>query len=147
MPCRYVIDKEQQLVITTAWGDVTFDEAKAHQDQLISDPDFRPEFNQLINATAVTDLVIVADEAKMLARRTVFSPTSRRAFLATEPFVYGMGRLMETYCEMAAAGNARVFSNRDSALKWLGFEILPDAGRVEEEKIDRSLMNSMTKPE
>ena len=54
MPCRYVIDKERRLVISTAWDRLTFAQAKAHDDQLLSDPDFSPEFNQLMDATAVT---------------------------------------------------------------------------------------------
>lgn len=52
MPCRYVIDIEQRLVISTGWDRVTFAEIKAHQDQLVSDPDFNPEFNQFVDATA-----------------------------------------------------------------------------------------------
>ena len=46
MPCRYVIDIEQRLVISTGWDRVTFAEAKAHQDQLVRDPVFNPEFNE-----------------------------------------------------------------------------------------------------
>jgi len=33
MPCRYIIDAEQQLVIGTAWDRVTFAEVDAHQDR------------------------------------------------------------------------------------------------------------------
>jgi hypothetical protein len=36
MPVRYVIDKARRLVIGTGSDRVTFDEAKAHQDQLLS---------------------------------------------------------------------------------------------------------------
>ena len=100
MPCRYVIDKERRLVITTGLNRVTFAEAKAHQDQLVSDPDFNPEFNQLIDATAVTALDMSVDEAKMIARRAFFSPTSRRAFVATSPSIFGMARLMAAHDEI-----------------------------------------------
>ena len=41
-----VIDKKQFLVINTRWDRLTLAEVKAHQDQLLSDPDFSPEPNQ-----------------------------------------------------------------------------------------------------
>ena len=43
MPCSYVIDTGKRLVITTACGCVTFAEIRAHQDKLLSDPEFNPE--------------------------------------------------------------------------------------------------------
>ena len=66
MPCRYIIDQEKRLVISTAWDRLTFAEAKAHQDQLAIDPGFNPAFNQLIDATAVSTLEMTNDEAKSL---------------------------------------------------------------------------------
>lgn len=46
MPCRYDIDKDRRLVISTGWDRLPFAEAKARQDQLGIDPDFNSEFNQ-----------------------------------------------------------------------------------------------------
>ena len=106
---------------------MTCAEMKAHQDQLLSDPDFKPEFDQLIDATAVTAVEVSVDEIKTLVSRKVLSPESRRAFLAPSPFVYGMGRMMGTYLEMSkAASQVGVFRDLPSALKWLGLEALPD---------------------
>jgi hypothetical protein len=126
MPRRYSIDKERRLVISTGSDQLTFAEIKSHQDQLLNDPDFNAEFDQLIDLTAVTSLDISIDEAKIIARRRLFSSTSRRAFVATSPTVFGMGRLMEAYHEMSnAASRVRVFYDLPSALKWLGRESLP----------------------
>ena len=126
VPCRYVLDKERRLVISTGWDRLTFAEAKAHDDQLLSDPDFSPEFNQLIDATAVTAMDMSIDEAKMLARRSIVSPTSRRAFVATNPAIFGMGRLVATHDEIVREQEeAGVFYDRDAALKWLGLKTFP----------------------
>lgn len=126
MPCRYVIDKERRLVITTGWDHLTFAEAKAHQDQLLIDPDFNPEFDQLIDFTAVTALDMSADEARMMARRGVYSPKSKRAFIAANPTIFGMGRLMGTHDEIAREPDqVGVFHDLDAALKWLGLDSLP----------------------
>ncbi len=126
MPCSYFIDKERRIVFSAGWDRLTFAEAKAHGEQLLSDPDFNPDFNQLIDASAVTAMDISIDEAKMLARRAIVSPTSRRAFVATDPSIFGMGRLMGAYDEIERARDkAGVFYDRDAALQWLGSGILP----------------------
>jgi len=126
MPCRYVIDAEHGLVISTAWDRVTFAEADAHQDRLASDPSFNPDFKQLVDATKVTDLDISIDEAKTIFGRKTFSSSSRCAFLGRGLSILGMGRLIEAQAEMAEGRKqVRVFSDRESALKWLGLETLP----------------------
>ena len=126
VPCRYVIDKERRLVISTGWDRLTFAQAKAHDDQLWSDPDFNPGFNQLIDTTAITTLDISADEARALARRPLFSFDSRRAFVATNTAIFGMGRLVGTHDQMMRQQpEAGIFHDRDAALKWLGLDSLP----------------------
>jgi hypothetical protein len=123
MPVRYVIEKERRLVISTGSDRVTFADLKAHQDQLVSDPDFNPEFNQLLDGIAVTALDVSVDEAKTLANRKVFSSTSLRAFVAPSPAIFGMGRLWTAYHEMSnAPSQVCVFYDLTSALKWLGLE-------------------------
>jgi len=44
MPTFYKIDKERRLVMTTASGVTTMDDALAHQKRLLHDPDFAPNF-------------------------------------------------------------------------------------------------------
>ncbi len=125
MPCRYVIDKERRVVFTTAWGRVTFAEAKDHDDRLRKDPDFSPDFNQLIDTTALTELIMNIEEARRLASHGVFlSRSSRRVFLVTQPSIFVMGQLLEVYSQMAGRQDQiQVLYDRDAALDWLGIEI------------------------
>jgi len=118
MPVRYVIHKKRRLVLTIAEGCVTFNEVEGHYDQLLRDPDFDANFDQLADYTTATSLDMSVDAVRALAQRSVFSHDSRRAFVATRPALYGMGRLMEAYHE--GRSRVRIFYNRDEALKWLG---------------------------
>jgi len=128
MPCSYAIHRKQRLVITKLWDRVNFPEIRAHQEQFVSDPDFDPGFDLLIDATGITSLDISTDEAKTIASQGLFSSASRRAFLAANPAIFGMGRLLGTYHAMAIKREQLcVFYDRDSALKWLGIEFDPES--------------------
>src|SRR5215472_12819300 len=121
MPVRYVIDAERRLVITKGWDRVTFPEMQANQDKLLNDPAFDPTFNQLLDWTQATAADVSADHLRTLANRKVFSPTSRRAFVASMPAMFGIGRMAEAFHEMSdSPSRACVFYDMPSALKWLG---------------------------
>ena len=99
-----------------------FDAVKGHQDRLLADPDFDANFDQLIDMTSVTTIDISGDEARILAHRRIVSPKSRRAFVATKPDIFGLGRMMEIYHEDVGHAEVEVFYSMDEALKWLGRE-------------------------
>jgi len=123
---RYILDRERRLVISTASDRLTFAEVMAYRTRLQSDPDFRPEFNELLDGRTVTHLDVTIDEAKEIARRPVFSETSLRAWVASGPAVFGMGRLIATYNEYSETpSQISVFYDLPSALQWLGLEVLP----------------------
>jgi hypothetical protein len=121
LPVGYTIDHERRLVITSGSGCITFAEVKAQYDQMLSDPAFNPDFNQLIDGTAITTLDLSVDEVRTIVQRKVFSPTSRRALVATLPAVFGVLRMAGTYHEVsnAAAATICVFHDIPSASKWL----------------------------
>jgi len=126
MPFSYVIDKKHRLVISTASGCVTFAEVIAHQDGLLREPDFSPELDQFLDATRLTTLDLSINEARTIARRPLFSRTSRRAWVSADPAIYGMGRLIAAYNELSnAASQIVLFYDLPSALKWLGLESVP----------------------
>jgi len=126
MPARYVIFKEQRLVINVGWGHLTFDDFRGQQQALTSDPDFDPSFDQLVDVSETTSLDLNIEEAKTIARRGIFLPTSRRAVVATDPAIFGMGRMMDVYHSMAThREQVRVFYDRKSALQWLGLDTIP----------------------
>ena len=132
MPIRYLIDVKRRLVITTAWDRVTTTEVKELLQEFSVDPDFNSEFDELVDTTGIKALELTVEEAKAIARLHPFSPTSRRAFVAPNPAVFGMLRLMLSYHEITKVPhNACPFYKTDDALKWLGLESWPDMSRTE----------------
>jgi len=120
MPCSYVIDKPRRLVLTAGWDVVTFDEAMAHQDQLLADPAFSSEYSQLIDLTRVTSIPIDVGQVRQLAQRNVFGRESFRALVGTTLVAYGMLRMLQAFREMAGGEEqVAVFHDLPSALRWL----------------------------
>jgi len=121
VPFSYVVHKDQRLVISTGSGRVTCPEIKVRQDQTATDPDFNPDFDQIVDLRAVTAFDVSVDEFTELAARKVFSSRSRRAFVASSPGVFGMGRLWEAHTELSQEiSQIRVFYELSAALEWLG---------------------------
>jgi hypothetical protein len=121
MPCRYTIYKDRRLVVTMASEIFTYAEGMAHEDQLYRDPNFDPTYAHLIDATGVTGTALTSSELAALARRTKFSPQSRRALVATSPVLFGLGRMFEAYLQLSGLAEfVGIFKELDQALEWLG---------------------------
>ena len=126
MPFDYAVYKELRLVISTGKGLVTWQEINARQDQIKTDPNFDPKFNQIVDFRSVTGLDMSAEQTRLLATRSIFSPKSKRAFVATSSAVFGVGRMWETYTEFSDNPNeVRVFYDISAALQWMGLERMP----------------------
>jgi hypothetical protein len=119
MPAFYKIDKERRVVLTTASGVVGIADGLAHQNKLLSDPDFDPSFSQLMDFTQATQVDLSGEDVRRLAKQNIFSPDSRRAILAPSDSVYGLGRMFEILREMTGERGIRVFRNLDEALEWI----------------------------
>ena len=129
MALRYLIDKEHRLVVVIGSERVTAADIKALIDQAPHDPDFNADFDEFVDLRAVTGFDISGEEIRTLAGWRIFSPKSRRAFLATEPHVFGVGRMWEAYTEFSHdTTQIRVFYELAPALAWLGLESLPSSG-------------------
>jgi hypothetical protein len=123
MPYNYHIEEAQGLVISAALDRVTYAEIRDHQDRLLLDSHFKPNFNQLIDGTRTTALDLSGEEARTIAFRRIFSVTSRRAYVSPGPAVPGVGLLMAAYQEArTVSSRMRVFYNFPSAFDWLRLE-------------------------
>lgn len=79
-----------------------------------------------MDISQVTALDISGEQAKTIAKRGIYLPTSRRAVFASDPAIFGMARMMDVYHAMASGREqVRVFYDRKSALQWLGLTELP----------------------
>jgi hypothetical protein len=126
MPASYRIHKEQRLALITLSGCVTVADIQSLIEQGPKDPDFDPQLNELVDLRSVTEFALSSDEVRTFARRRVFSPESRRAFVASSPHIFGLGRMWEAYTALSDNPTAVcVFYDLPAALKWLGLDDLP----------------------
>jgi hypothetical protein len=119
MPAFYKIDKDHGIVMTTASGVLTLADGLAHQEKILNDPEFDPSFSQLLDFTQVTRIELRSEDVRTLARRSIFSPDSRRAILVRDSLAYGMARMFESYRENFGEKGIRIFHSLDDALAWL----------------------------
>jgi hypothetical protein len=85
MPLSFVVYSKHRLVISTGSDLVTWEEISERQNQTKTDREFNPEFNQLVDLRAVTRFDLTSDQARTLARRMIFSATSKRSLVAANP--------------------------------------------------------------
>ncbi|MFC1575068.1 hypothetical protein ACFL5A_00275 [Gemmatimonadota bacterium] len=121
MPVTYRIESGVGLVLTTASGTVTDDEALRHQAALSADPGFRPDLRQLVLFTEATAFFLTTEGVKRLASTDPFSVGSRRAFVADQDLQFGIARMYQAMTEGTGA-ELRVFRDEAEARNWLGLE-------------------------
>jgi len=64
MAFSYVVYSEHRLVISTGSDLVTQEQINERQDQTKTDPDFNPEFNQIVDLRATTGFDMTSDQAR-----------------------------------------------------------------------------------
>ncbi len=88
-----------------------------HQDKLLNDPDFVPDFSQLMDFTHVTEVALTSEDLRRIADRSIFSPDSRRAILVSSDLVFGLSRMFEIFRDILGEKGIRVFRNLEEALE------------------------------
>ena len=114
------IDPERRLVEIKATGTVTDDDVRSMNDRMRGDSSIAPDFDQLFDASEVSEMTLSSKEVRaMSAREPFFSTPSRRAVVAPDDLGFGMARMFEL-SRGELAGEIRVFRTRREALVWLG---------------------------
>lgn len=119
MPAFYKIDKDRRLVMSSAMGPFSKEDALGHQNRLRDDPDFDPAYSQLMDFTHVTQILLTAADIQQLALSNIFSKESRRAFLVANDLAFGLARMFEILRESGGERGIRVFRNLEEALDWV----------------------------
>jgi hypothetical protein len=119
MPAYFRIEKNKRLVMSTLSGVFTLADGLAHQEKLLKDPDFDPNFSQLLDCTHVTKLELGPDDVRRLAQRSIFSPNSRRAILVSNDLVFGFARMFVMFREASGEKGVRIYRDLDEALYWV----------------------------
>ena len=121
MPIETVIDPAHKVVFTTCTGTMTIAEIAEACIQMARDPAFHPGFSHLNDLSGATEVHVSILEVKhfVAARLDPFSDTSRRVFVAGEPFVFGMARMYESLINFP---NFVVVRTIEEAREYLGLE-------------------------
>jgi hypothetical protein len=115
----YKIDKERRLVTSSGVGVLTKEDVLGHMDRLSKDPDFDPDFSQLMDCTQITALDIGPEDVRQFAQRNIFSPRSRRAIVVKDDLQFGLARMFEIHRDLNGETGIRVYRNFDEALDWI----------------------------
>ena len=120
MPSAYVIDSSRRLVLSRSWGVVTGEEMLSLIQAAVTDPHFHPDFSQLVDMRAVSEVEVTTDFVRLFVAKSNLGAASRRALVAGSDVVYGMARIYGTLLD-GRPGEFRIFHDLQLALEWLGF--------------------------
>ena len=118
MPATYSIDTHRKIVLSRIWGVATEDEIHDHGERLRNDPEFRPDFRQLIDMRELTEILVGSEMVRDAARNQFFSPGVKRAFVANSDVAFGMARMYAIASEHAGQ-TIEVFREMHAAEAWL----------------------------
>ncbi|MBA4191297.1 MAG: hypothetical protein C0467_25220 [Planctomycetaceae bacterium] len=126
MPADFFIDIRLGVVFSKATG--VFDSADAmdHMGRLQNHPDFRPDFNQLFDFRDVNTVMLSAGEVRQLAKQSIFSVSSHRAFVVPGDLEFGLARMFGTYRDLEGESGIVSFRLMGKALAWLSLSVEPE---------------------
>ena len=118
MPFSYTIDREKGVVYVRGSGNVAWSDLSKHLEAVLSDPDLPVPYRKLVDLCDVENFNLTSEDARKTA--DLFAQSSKvkngkMAFVATQPVIYGMCRVLE-------------------ALTWKNFEVGIFYSNVEAEK-------------
>lgn len=119
------LDLNRQIVFSAFKGEISYNLVLEHMQALKENPDFSPHFNQLVNFSGVTTVLVTAEEVRLLAEKEVFSPRSRRAAVAPTELIFGMLRMFEAYRNLAGETNIMISRSLEEAMQWVQIEDVP----------------------
>jgi hypothetical protein len=126
MPADFHIDTERGMVFSKATGVFSCSDVLDHMARLLSHPDFRPIYNQLLDFRGITKVDLSSDEVRELGQRTIFSPQSRRAFVVASDLQFGLARMFGIYRELEGEEGIKICREMKEALSWLSLSTEPD---------------------
>src|SRR5579864_384139 len=89
MPAILKINPQKHVVHSTFFGVVTDKELLGYGEIIVSHPDFRPEYDEIIDLTMVSDMQVSPAAMRELAeRKSVFQASSKHLIIAPKDFSF-----------------------------------------------------------
>ncbi len=119
MAQEFQLDDRQHVVWVRCSGVLTDQDILSHQAALRADPRFQPEFSQLVDTRAVTEVEVSARVMWQLGQSQLFAPSARRAYVVSRDVMFGLVRMYGLYQGLRGRAEVRAFRSRDEAVAWL----------------------------
>jgi hypothetical protein len=89
----------------------------SHEARLSNDPDFEPDFSQLVDCRNVTKAKLTRETIQLIAQKNPSSLQAKRATVADRDIIYGLARM---YQLLKGDAQIQVFRDMEAARRWLG---------------------------
>ena len=132
MPISYRIDREQNIVWTTASGILSDEDVLSHKRALVNDRAFTVDMRELSDVRAVTELRVTAAGVRAMvsldATQAVKLKGHKLAIVTGQEVIFGMARMYQTLTE-GNVSHVGVFKSHEEAATWLGIDALESSRR------------------
>ena len=122
MAFSFRIDTKHSIVLFKATEILSTNDVLTCVEKVVADPEFRSEFDHLVDLRQVTDFEASSEDVKTRATRNHDDKrlnASRIAIVTSSDLVFGMSRMYAILMEDAPI-TVRVFRNMEDAMTWLG---------------------------
>ena len=114
---HYVLDAKKQLVVVKFRETITVRDIESYAAALRAHPQFKPDFSEIADLSAVKELDLQADEFIRLADEIdPFSPQARRAFVARSKVQHHAARMHKI---LGAQKTFSIFTSVEEAERWI----------------------------
>jgi hypothetical protein len=107
--------------VSRFWGVATDDDIFDHGQRLRNDPQFRPDFRQLVDMSDLTEIRVDSGVVREASRIQFFAPGVKRAVVANSDASFGMARMYAIASENQGQ-TIEVFRDINAAKAWLDAE-------------------------
>ena len=119
MPVVLKIDPHRQVVHSTFYGRITDTELLGHSKRIASDPDFNPQFSDIVDFSDVTEPAITESTiAALAANPTLFSSSAIHIVIAPAAVIFQLGAKFKELAQ-SSRPNFYVVRTRDEAYQLL----------------------------
>src|SRR4029077_3941995 len=124
MPIVLKIDPHRRVVHSTFYGKITDAELLGHGKRIASDPDFNPQFADIVDFSDVTDPAITESAiAALAANPSLFSSSAMHIGIAPAAVMFRLGRKFKELAR-SSRPNFYVVKTRAEA-----YELLPNGNK------------------
>ena len=120
MPALYKVDIEQRWVHTMIWGEGSLADILSTLEKGLMDPEVDPNFAEIVDLTEMTKVNLSDDEIRVLAQKSAFTLSARRAIVTpVNGPVLEFARMYEILRELHGETGIRIFHTLDEAISWV----------------------------